>query len=159
MIKLYIVLFLVLGSWVVDEILYPTSPSKIIKKSLEYSIKYYKQKELYMQNKKDYYLSHNGVSTFELMKAVMTKEQFTGYLLGNVIKYLSRYGRKELANDDLEKAKHYTDIYIEIIGIDNLYYRDDLHVKVIANLLKGDQLQALNEFNKWRDEFEKEKIL
>ena len=37
----------------------------------------------------------------------MTREEFIGYLKGNVIKYTLRAGRKLNANDDAQKALHY----------------------------------------------------
>lgn len=47
-----------------------------------------------------------GIETIEYMKAKMTSEQFEGYLLGNVIKYLSRYQYKD-GLSDLKKAEWY----------------------------------------------------
>lgn len=49
-----------------------------------------------------------GIQTIEFIKAKMSKEQFAGYLLGNVIKYTSRYQFKN-GIEDLEKAKWYLD--------------------------------------------------
>jgi hypothetical protein len=40
------------------------------------------------------------------MENIMTEEQFTGYLWGNVIKYMSRWQDKG-GRQDLEKAYHY----------------------------------------------------
>ena len=36
-----------------------------------------------------------------------------GYLAGNVVKYVSRYKKKN-GREDLEKAKHYIDLLIEM---------------------------------------------
>ena len=47
-----------------------------------------------------------GIETIEYMKAKMTSEQFEGYLLGNVFKYLSRYQYKD-GLSDLKKAEWY----------------------------------------------------
>ncbi len=41
-----------------------------------------------------------------VMQAVLTPEEFRGYLKGNVIKYAMRAGRKE-GSDDAGKAQHY----------------------------------------------------
>ena len=46
------------------------------------------------------------VQPWTLMEAVMTPEEFRGYLCGNVIKYAMRAGRKE-GSDDAGKARHY----------------------------------------------------
>lgn len=43
---------------------------------------------------------------WDVMQAVLTPEEFRGYLKGNVIKYAMRAGRKE-GTDDAGKAQHY----------------------------------------------------
>jgi len=47
-----------------------------------------------------------GVQPWTVMESVMTPEAFRGFLLGNVIKYAMRAGRKA-ESDDLSKAIHY----------------------------------------------------
>ena len=47
-----------------------------------------------------------GVQPWEVMEAVLTKEEFIGFLKGNVLKYSLRAGRKE-GTDDANKARHY----------------------------------------------------
>jgi hypothetical protein len=47
-----------------------------------------------------------GVQPWDVMQAVLTHEEFVGFLRGNVIKYAMRAGRKE-GSDDAGKAKHY----------------------------------------------------
>lgn len=47
-----------------------------------------------------------GVQPWDVMEAVLTPEEFRGFLRGNVIKYAMRAGRKE-GSDDAGKAKHY----------------------------------------------------
>jgi hypothetical protein len=46
------------------------------------------------------------IQPWEYMEAIMTEEQFTGYLWGNIIKYMSRWQDKG-GKQDLEKAQHY----------------------------------------------------
>ena len=46
------------------------------------------------------------VQPWEVMEAVLTKEEFIGFLKGNVLKYSLRAGRKEGTND-ANKARHY----------------------------------------------------
>jgi len=46
------------------------------------------------------------VQPWELMEAVLTHEEFVGFLKGNAIKYALRAGRKE-GSDDLGKCRHY----------------------------------------------------
>lgn len=44
---------------------------------------------------------------WDVMQAVLTPEEFRGFLKGNIIKYSLRAGKKAGADDDAEKAKHY----------------------------------------------------
>jgi hypothetical protein len=46
-----------------------------------------------------------GVQPWELMEAVLTPEEFIGFLKGNCIKYAMRAGRKD--SDDAGKFRHY----------------------------------------------------
>ena len=45
----------------------------------------------------------------------MSKEEFQGFLKGNVIKYLAR---RKGGGEDLEKAKHYLEKLIEVVGVE-----------------------------------------
>jgi hypothetical protein len=47
-----------------------------------------------------------AIQPWAYMKSVMTDEEFRGFLVGNVIKYISRYQHKD-GLKDLEKAQHY----------------------------------------------------
>jgi hypothetical protein len=46
------------------------------------------------------------VQPWAVMEAVLTPEEFRGFLKGNIIKYSMRAGRKD-GSDDGGKAKHY----------------------------------------------------
>lgn len=46
------------------------------------------------------------VQPWHVMESVLTREEFIGFLKGNVIKYSLRAGRKD-GSDDAGKAKHY----------------------------------------------------
>lgn len=46
------------------------------------------------------------VQPWTVMEAVLSHEEFIGFLKGNVIKYSMRQGRKD-GTDDLAKAQHY----------------------------------------------------
>ena len=46
------------------------------------------------------------IEPWEVMDAVLTTEEFIGFLKGNVIKYSLRAGRKQ-DSDDASKARHY----------------------------------------------------
>lgn len=43
---------------------------------------------------------------WDLMKIVLSHDEFIGYLKGNIIKYSMRAGKKE-GTDDIAKARHY----------------------------------------------------
>lgn len=46
------------------------------------------------------------VQPWAVMEAVLTPEEFRGFLKGNIIKYSMRQGKKQ-DSDDAGKAKHY----------------------------------------------------
>jgi hypothetical protein len=50
-----------------------------------------------------------------VMESVLSKEEFTGFLKGNIIKYAMRQGRKE-GSDDAAKALHYAKKLEEYLG-------------------------------------------
>ena len=59
----------------------------------------------------DHYLEM-GIQPWDAMRAWLSPEQFTGYLLGNCIKYCARFNAKAAAKGglpDLLKARHYLD--------------------------------------------------
>jgi hypothetical protein len=47
-----------------------------------------------------------GMQPWHVMEAVLTPEEFRGFLKGNIIKYAMRQGKKE-GTDDGNKAQHY----------------------------------------------------
>jgi hypothetical protein len=47
------------------------------------------------------------IQPWTVMEAVLTPEEFRGFLKGNLIKYSLRAGHKGAAEVDAEKAKHY----------------------------------------------------
>jgi hypothetical protein len=53
------------------------------------------------------------IQPIEYMRALLSKEEFRGYLRGNVIKYISRYTKKNMV-EDLEKAKVYLNWLIDL---------------------------------------------
>ncbi len=54
-----------------------------------------------------------GMEPIEYMQIKMTPEQFKGFLIGNVLKYVSRYPHKN-GVEDLNKAKWYLDKLINL---------------------------------------------
>ena len=67
-----------------------------------------------MRQQPDYYAS-NGLSPIEAMKqGLISQEQYSGFLIGNIIKYVVRAGKKDNAIEDLRKAKDYINFYMDI---------------------------------------------
>lgn len=64
-------------------------------------------------DQQDHY-TNNGIQPIEIMKANMTKEEFRGFLEGNILKYPLRYKHKN-GLEDLKKAKTYLTWLIEDI--------------------------------------------
>jgi len=56
----------------------------------------------------------NGIETIDYIQAVMDKRQFEGYLRGSIIKYISRYDKKN-GVEDLKKAEWYQDRLIKLL--------------------------------------------
>ena len=56
-----------------------------------------------------------AVEPWAVMEAVMTHEEFVGFLKGNLIKYSLRQGKKE-GSDDGAKAIHYLAKLLEVRG-------------------------------------------
>jgi hypothetical protein len=48
-----------------------------------------------------------GIETIDYLKAKMSTEEFHGFLRGNVLKYMSRAGKKDDVVQELEKAQWY----------------------------------------------------
>lgn len=73
-------------------------------------------------NSPDHYRT-GDIECIAAIEAAMTHEEFSGYLRGNVIKYIWRYDKKhrgdlEMARKDLEKAQWYLHRLIHL-GIKN----------------------------------------
>lgn len=56
------------------------------------------------------------IQPWHIMEAVLTPEEFEGFLKGNIIKYSLRAGRKD-GSDDAGKAKHYMQKLEEFRGV------------------------------------------
>lgn len=60
----------------------------------------------------EHYLTKK-IQPWDAMESWMTEEQFKGFLLGNVIKYVARFQDKG-GRIDLEKSQHYLDKLLEV---------------------------------------------
>lgn len=80
----------------------------------------------YEQTKDKYYDAHYaamaGLEPIQLMQLVMSREEFIGFLKGNIIKYTMRAGHKqgEAAEKDIAKAKRYKQWLMEMLYIEKI---------------------------------------
>ena len=54
------------------------------------------------------YYDKGGIETLDILKAKLTSEQYKGYLLGNIIKYATRFNWKGLQENDARKLRVYS---------------------------------------------------
>jgi len=69
-----------------------------------------------------YNQNHKGIECIEAMEAMLTSEEFTGYLRGNIFKYQWRYRYKN-GKEDLEKARWYANKLAEVLEKNPTLYR------------------------------------
>lgn len=62
----------------------------------------------------DHY-AKKAIQPWDAMECWMSRDEFTGFLRGNIIKYIARAGSKEDAILDIKKALHYTQKLIEVM--------------------------------------------
>lgn len=64
--------------------------------------------------KPSHYSFFDGIEAIEIIARSMTREQFRGYCLGNMLKYRLRAGKKSelaYAEKDLAKANFYSELF------------------------------------------------
>lgn len=66
-------------------------------------------------NNPNHYKGNKGIETIDFIENVLTREEFIGYLRGNVIKYQSRANLKGRKEEDLKKAKWYSNKLVEVL--------------------------------------------
>lgn len=54
-----------------------------------------------------YHYTSGGIEVIDYIKAKLTKEEYKGYIKGNILKYISRAGKKESEISDISKASWY----------------------------------------------------
>ena len=67
-------------------------------------------------DKKSIYYDAGGIETIDVIRAKLTKDQFIGFLMGNVIKYSSRINHKGDPARDAEKCAAYAGWLSEELG-------------------------------------------
>jgi len=58
--------------------------------------------------------ANKEIEVIDYIKDTLTKEEFQGYLTGNILKYISRYNLKN-GVEDLKKARYYLEKLISIL--------------------------------------------
>lgn len=53
---------------------------------------------------------------WDVIEAIMSRDEFIGFLKGNIVKYAMRQGRKPGADDDSAKARHYSAKLAEVLA-------------------------------------------
>lgn len=66
-------------------------------------------------NNPSHYKGNKGIETIDFIENVLTREEFIGYLRGNVIKYQSRANLKGRKEEDLKKAQWYSNKLVEVL--------------------------------------------
>lgn len=65
------------------------------------------------------YYDSGGIEVQEIIKAKLTKEQYEGFCLGNIIKYSCRANFKGSLERDIDKVGFYQRFLLESINEDN----------------------------------------
>jgi len=60
-----------------------------------------------MEEKGSSHYRIGGIEVLDILKAKLTRDQYEGFLLGNIIKYALRYNWTEEKASDLRKCHHY----------------------------------------------------
>lgn len=55
----------------------------------------------------------DNLETIDIISSCMNKNEFCGYLRGNILKYITRYDKKGAKIEDLKKAQWYLSRLIE----------------------------------------------
>ena len=69
-----------------------------------------------VNNPKHYQLFADGTEAIEIIQATLSREEFTGYLKGNALKYRLRAGEKGDLQQDIDKANWYKNKLSEFLG-------------------------------------------
>lgn len=71
------------------------------------------EEALYNIVKNPSHYTTGGIEVIEYIKDKLSKEEYRGYCLGNIIKYVSRFKHKN-GIEDLKKARVYLDWLIDL---------------------------------------------
>ena len=74
--------------------------------------------------------THGKIECIDAIEASMTPEEFTGFLKGQVIKYIWRFEKKWDPLEDLKKAEFYLDRLVEFTGKHSDIFKSDYSLMV-----------------------------
>ena len=75
-----------------------------------------KESDTMSEHEEPEYYNSNGLSPIGAMKqGLISRDEYIGFLKGNIIKYIIRAQYKGNAAEDLMKARNYIDFYLELI--------------------------------------------
>lgn len=64
------------------------------------------------------YYKKYGLSPVDAFKqGLISRDEYIGFIKGNIIKYVVRAGHKDSAVEDLKKARNYIDFYLDLIDL------------------------------------------
>lgn len=69
-----------------------------------------------MVNNPPHYKLNNGMEAIEIIEALLTEEEFRGYLKGNDLKYIIREPHKGNSEQDVSKSIWYAERYKEALA-------------------------------------------
>lgn len=102
------------GQFYTGDSVHAGSPdAEAIKKIIEHGFGNYSSPKVDMVNSPSHYKT-GKIECIEAMEAMLTDEEFIGYLRGNAFKYLWRYRSKGKAYEDLQKAQWYLNRLVSI---------------------------------------------
>ena len=102
------------GQFYTGDSVHAGSPdAEAIKKIIEHGFGNFNELKADMVNSPSHYKT-GKIECIEAMKAMLTDEEFIGYLRGNAFKYLWRYRSKGKAYEDLQKAQWYLNRLVSI---------------------------------------------
>lgn len=70
-------------------------------------------------HKPKHYQLEDGTEVKDHIRSLLGDEGFKAYAIGNAIKYIGRYTDKGNPKQDLQKAKEYLDMVIEVLEGEN----------------------------------------
>lgn len=93
--------------------------------------------------------NQNNIETIDIIRQILGPDQFAGFLMGNIIKYLDRHEFKN-GREDLHKAHWYADKLTKEFCL----WKTDDH-SFVDNLIEGDFDFAIENYNDYRKKVEK----